>query len=231
MNILEYILKFDTLIAAVIAPLLGLFVYFRQKQYELVRKRYLEDGIDVILNYIEYVDSTFRHNWSRALTCLKLYRDAGSDISRDLYTNGYVELEPPTFQMSRNYILRELTGSDVFFNILQLLLAFVGNANAFIMHDLCFAIKISVEGGKENKVLMPKDKLIDAYFEKLRNLDQKSHKYALLHNELHKIATCLSKERLTFKTVESFRDKAVVKLGVSNLRKAFKEKLELYERQ
>ena len=35
------------LIVASVAPLIGLFAYFRQREYELVRKKYLEDGVVV----------------------------------------------------------------------------------------------------------------------------------------------------------------------------------------
>lgn len=36
------------IVAVLIAYFLGAAAYFRQKEYELVRKRYLEEGVDVI---------------------------------------------------------------------------------------------------------------------------------------------------------------------------------------
>ena len=62
-NIIALIYKFlepmlilmGTLLAAIIAPLFGLLLYYRKREYELVRKRYLEEGIDILIKQIESI--------------------------------------------------------------------------------------------------------------------------------------------------------------------------------
>lgn len=51
------------LLAAVVLYFLGKSAYFRQKEYELITKRYLEESLDAISKNVERSLALFRYNW------------------------------------------------------------------------------------------------------------------------------------------------------------------------
>jgi uncharacterized membrane-anchored protein YhcB (DUF1043 family) len=65
-----------TLIVGLALAYFGLRIYFRQREYELVKQRYLEQSLDVISGDLEAISSAFNHNWAHCLNILKEYRDA-----------------------------------------------------------------------------------------------------------------------------------------------------------
>jgi hypothetical protein len=68
-----------TLLVVIFTAVIGRWVYFRQKEYELVRQRYLENGIDLIVDHIASALQLFQQNWARSLLLLKIYRDLKND--------------------------------------------------------------------------------------------------------------------------------------------------------
>ena len=78
---------FLVLMAAYFAYWLGMKAYFRQKEYENVRTRYLECGIELVCSQIDYALGVYRHNWMLALRTLKQYRDVEQYVSiKDFYS-------------------------------------------------------------------------------------------------------------------------------------------------
>lgn len=217
------------LAAAVVAPWLGLALYHRQKEYEIVRKRYLDNGLDVISNNAEYALGVFRHNWARNLTALKHFRDMGADIPRALYTSGYVELEPASYNTSHSFILKELVENDIFHDAQQLLYSFVMNSNAFFIYDLCSAIRISIEGSSEVELTAKRETIVEEYFEKMEELNKESNKFYILLQILHELSSAFSRQRLNFKTVERFKNQPVVKERIEQLRQLFAENMKEYK--
>lgn len=216
------------ILAAIIAPFVGLLIYFRQKQYELVRNRYLDNGVDVLLAHVEYALGIFRHNWARSLNVLKHFRDMGADMPPDLYKSGFLELEPVAYKTAHTFFLKEITGSDIFPNVLQLLFSFVHNANALFIYDLCSVVRLSVEGAKETKLNAPKKDIIEAYFSKLEEVNAECNKFYIFQGILHDISHALSQERFSFKNIEQFRNNEVVRRSIETLEKEFGEELSEY---
>lgn len=216
----------SALIASILVPILGLFIYHRQKESELVRSRYLDNGLDVISMNAEYSLGVFRHNWARSLTALKLFRDAGGDMPVDLYTSGsYIELEPTSFNLAHSFILKELVEDDIFHQAQQLLYSFVMNSNAFIKYDMCSTIKIAIEGSTEVNLNSSRKTIIEGYFTRLEELDKESRAFYSLLNALHDLASAFSRQKLNFKTVEKFKDQPIVKDRIRQLKEMFAEKL------
>ena len=63
--------------AAVAAYWLGSKAYFKQKEFELVRSRYLEGGIDRVAAQAEQALSIATHNFQHAFKILRVFRDVG----------------------------------------------------------------------------------------------------------------------------------------------------------
>ena len=57
-----------TLAAAGLASWVALTLYFRQKEYELIKQRYWEGGVDVVAAAVEQALGVVSHNWARSLT-------------------------------------------------------------------------------------------------------------------------------------------------------------------
>ena len=210
------------------SAIVGLVIYFKQKQYELVRNRYLDNGVDVLLAHVEYALGIFRHNWARSLNVLKHFRDMGADIPPDLYKSGFLELEPVAYKTAHTFFLKEITGSDNFPNVLQLLFSFVHNSNALFNYDLCSVVRISVEGSIETKINIPKNEIVESYFTKLEELNTECNKFYIFQSVLHDISRALSQEHFSFKTIEDFRNHEVVKKSIETLENEFGKELAEY---
>ena len=72
---LEIIKGIFILASSVLAPWIALCLYFRQKEYELVKQRYLEGAIDIVAAEVEQALGVVHHNWARCLNIVKAYRD------------------------------------------------------------------------------------------------------------------------------------------------------------
>jgi len=105
----------------------------------------------------------FRHNWARALTIVKMFRDAGKDINPTLYKEGFLEPEPALYEVWVDYRIRDLIGDDVVNLARQGLEAFIRNTYAFFSEDICTIVRLSVEGGKELGVKSDRQKICDKY--------------------------------------------------------------------
>jgi len=220
---------FSALLIAIIAPIAGLRAYFHQKEYELVRKRYLEDCLDRISSQIETSLSIFRHNWERSLTALKQFRSQKIDMQKELYQAGFLPLPPSVFETSRYYVLNKLVGDKIFFDVHQLLFAFVSKAINFFKHDLCFAMKLSIEGGEDIKLTASREEIFGEYLKEIDKFMEESKHYYILLSEIQKLSDLLEKERFTFKSIEKFHTKPTVKKSIANLKQSFREEFKKIE--
>jgi len=110
-----------TILGALLVVIGAPLFYFKQKEYETIRHRYLDDGIAVIIRQVEYVLDVFQYNWARSIHLLKTYRDLGINTPPELYNSGFISIDKPiSLEASRHYLLREIIGDKVFFtNYLQ----------------------------------------------------------------------------------------------------------------
>lgn len=137
-----------TVLAAFIAYLLGLRAYHLQREYELVRRRYLDEGLDAFAADTENALSIFRNNWQHSLIVLKNFRDIGSRMRKELLDERYIDLDMLHFRP--NYRVHELVGDKVFWEVQQLLFGVVGSATSFFKDDLCGSIRHGITGGTLN---------------------------------------------------------------------------------
>ncbi|MCK4951736.1 MAG: hypothetical protein KAS48_07945 [Gammaproteobacteria bacterium] len=216
------------ILAAIIAPLLGLLVYFKQKQYDLVRARYLENGLDVVSAQVEYTLGIFRHNWARGLNVLKHFRDMGADMPKELYKSGFIEIDPASYKTAHSYLLREMTGDDVYHHVLQLLFTFVHSTNAMLMYDLCSIVRLSIEGGTENEIKSSREEIMNSYFPLLEELNNKAERFYLIQAALMDLSSVLIRKKFTFNNIDNFRDDQTVKRTIEKLKNEFEKDIKEY---
>ena len=64
-----------TIGAATVAVIAATAHFRRQKEYETVQRRYLDQGLDIVMATAQASLDTFSHNWARCLEILKTFRD------------------------------------------------------------------------------------------------------------------------------------------------------------
>lgn len=105
----------------------GIWAFYRQREYELVQKRYLEEGLDVIISTAENALYTFHHNWARCLELLKSFRDLGTMKPEDLDV-GFLQLPTDRFALTANYRVNQIVNSPTVWRVFQLVIEFAQSA-------------------------------------------------------------------------------------------------------
>jgi hypothetical protein len=213
------------LLAAFVAYLLGLRAYHLQREYELVRRRYLDEGLDAFAADVEHALSVFRNNWQHSLTILKHYRELDTRMRKELLNTGFVDVQLAQFRVRPNYRIRTLVGDQVFWNVQQLLFAFVGTTTVFFREDLCGAVRHAVNGGA---LKGPKREMIDQYVKACDEHLATADRYHVLLAEVQAITAQLEEERFTLSSVQGFKDRKAVTDSVERLKQAFADKLAKY---
>jgi hypothetical protein len=212
--------------AAFVAYLLGLRAYHLQREYELVRRRYLDEGLDAFAADVEHALGVFKNNWQHSLNVLKHYREMDAAMRRELIDTGWLDVEMSQFRVRPNYRVGTLVGDRVFWNIQQLLFAFVGTTTAFFKDDLGGAVRHAISGGA---LKGPKQTMIDEYVQQCEKHLDTANRYHILLGEVQAITTEFERKRFTLASVQKFKDREVVKSSVKRLKDAFADKLAKYE--
>jgi hypothetical protein len=210
---------------AYLAYRLGLKAYFKhkQKEYELVRSRYLENTLDLLSSGVESALSTFRNNWHYSLQILKQFRQLGYLAEGNDFEKRFVRTPSGEFQIVAAYRLGRLIGGDQeFWKMEQLLFAFVDEASDFFFNDFTTGLKQAIEG----EVKRPKEEVADLYLERIQTYDKESHKYYHLLTELQTLSWFFEQEHLTFKAIKNFPKKKGVQDSISRLKRALQDILE-----
>lgn len=212
--------------AAFVAYLLGLRAYHLQREYELVRRRYLDEGLDAFAADVEHALGVFKNNWQHSLTVLKNYREMDRAMRKELLDTGLMDVQMSQFRVRPNYRIGTLVGDQVFWNVQQLLFSFVGTTTAFYKEDLCGAVRHVVNGAQ---LKAPKQTMIDEYVKVCNEHLATANQYHVLLGEVQAVTTELESERFTLTTIQKFKDRKAVKDSVKRLKEAFADKLEEYE--
>lgn len=137
-----------TIAAACVAAWLGVKVFLRQKEYDLVKQRYLEGGIDVVAAHQEEALGIFHHNWARCLQLVKMFRDAQESFDLDQLQQGFLELDSSKFHAIPHHRLQILVRTQVFWEVYQMALAFAVNANAKVTEKNPETIRLKITTDK-----------------------------------------------------------------------------------
>lgn len=216
---------FKVFIPAGLAYWFGRRQYLIKRDHEQITKRYLENGIDVIVEGIEHALGVFRENFAHSLRILKTFRNKkNADISpspEDYATDCFLRYKQELFYTAPFYKLILLCGeeAEIFHNQTQHLFAFVESATNFFQYDMCVALKEFAEG---NRITVDAKTLSDDYLKVVKDYSDKSQKYYDLLNELQKIAFALETEPIRYRNLKKFRDRQEIKQTLENVKNIFK---------
>ena len=215
-----------SILIAVLSVIAGIVFYYRQKEYELVRERYLDMTIDQVCGGLDHALSVFRTNYHICFRNLKLLKDLGKKCNLDLFVLDIRHYEKEVLSIVSMYRLKELIGTDLFWKLSQLTVVFVDNFNNYFIPDLNSALRLyclKEIDSKGNQNL----KIFNSYLNELTKLDQQSYKYYVVLSSLIKISTIIEKYKFSFKEIEKLRNRNDVQALISELEEAFKEDLKL----
>ena len=106
-NIFEKILetlinyKFLQLLVLSISPfivaILGYVIFLKQKEYEYIRKRYLDEGFDKLISEYDNALSIYRYNWAISLSIIQQIRDLPRDTINTKLLDEYISIKSLLF--------------------------------------------------------------------------------------------------------------------------------------
>ena len=195
-----------TLGVGILLAYFGLRLYFRQKEYEIVKQRYLEQSLDVIAGELESLSSTLNHNWARCLVLLKEYRDSPHLFEVQKLQTGFLDLHGTHFNRSAHHRLQVLSGTDVFWRVYQLALSRHLGLNSVAANEIPHAVKAQLDGNANASV----EQIVEVAMQELKPMPRESDRFAPLHSALVQLSRLLERERLSFDKVETFARKPEV---------------------
>jgi hypothetical protein len=199
---------------------LALRSYFRQKEYELVKERYLEGAIDILASEVELALEISSHNWARCLEVLKIFRDEKELFDQRELTQGFLEYNI-SFHRIAHHRVGELVGSSHVWTIYQRALAFVTTKNSIMTKEIPELIRLKLS----NQMQMAEiGEIVDKTHKKLCEINDESHRFAYLTSFFHGLGRILERERLTFDHIDRFKERAEVKELVKGLIREFESK-------
>jgi hypothetical protein len=108
-NLCEVLIKgVVTFVSGAGAAWIGVRIYFRQKEYELVKSRYLEGSLDVISSELERGLGTLNHNWARCLNIVKAFRDEKEHFDLKELEKGFLDYDASKFESIAHHRLHNL---------------------------------------------------------------------------------------------------------------------------
>jgi hypothetical protein len=211
-----------TLAAAGLAAWIALRLYFRQKEYELIKQRYLEGAVDIIAAEVEQVLGVVSHSWARCLNIVKAFRDEKTDFDLKELEKGFLELDSSRFHRVAHHRIGNLAGTQLIWYIYQLAMAFAGNANTKITKEIPETLRLKLT---TNRITREPGEIATAMFNELKQIDNESHKFACLIRELHALGLLLETQRLNFKSISRFPERTEVKNLIKRLQSEFADEL------
>ncbi len=194
------------LLTAYIAYLYALRRYFKQKEYELILKRYLTEGIDVISKQVENAARVFFYNYTTAVDILSRLEILKKSAPPEKFLNiqpylGFLPLHK----------LRYLLGDDILAESIQNLLLFV-NANGRRLntsfHGDTLEIERQLQSHQEAKLL----ELLKSIKSQIDEDYEIFVKFAFVQTILHRITSILEKEKaLTWANLDEFKNRSDIK--------------------
>lgn len=208
------------LITAIITTYVGIKIFYKQKEYEAVRHRYLEECVDLLCSNIDYMLGIFRNNWVKSLQLLQQFRDAGLAMKKEDYVSPFIPLDYELFTITPFYRLKTLLDDNIFWEMTQLLYAFIEKSYALFERDMLKAISYYIESNESDT--NTKD-ISNVYFPVLQSIEKESHKFYNILTYLLKISSLFEKEKFSFKQLGSFKERQDVKKIINGMYDHFSE--------
>jgi len=201
------------LIAAYVVYRLGLSSYFRQKEYEHVRSRYLDHGFDALTAEVEYALSVYRTNWALVLRYTKLYRDIQQPLDVSDFFHQFREFDQAHFRLVPAHRLKSLLQDDTIWNGYQRVVAFVNATNDTIKADFGVALRIlSSQANHPDKA-----SFVQKAESMAAEMNVKSRTHYVFLSELQNLARLFEAEQFSRTSIVDFKSREAVKTIMSRL--------------
>lgn len=210
------------LLTAALTAWFAIHTYYQQREYELIISRYLEGGLDLLAAEVERVGAVFNHNWARCLSILGSYRDLEGDLDLAELDKGFMELQSSNLNIIGHYKLFTLVGTHEYWSVYQSAMAFFISANAVIVKQIPDVVRIKLT---TTRISNSHAEVVDQGFQEASEQQDQSQKYAQLVTELQILSAALESERVRFKNLKKFRNKAEVQESLARLKETFREDL------
>lgn len=214
---------FFMVLAAYVAARFALKSYFTQKEYELVKQRYLEQGVDKLASTLQKNLSNLRHNCARILFLLKQYRDDGDNFDVDELENGFLDFHAGALENIANQRIQILTESSIIGDAYQSADVFIKTSSDTITKDITKVMKLKSIDEDINK----RNYVIKTIIAKLEGINKEQIKYDFLISQLVYLSRILEKEKLSLKKLSKFKNYLEVKSIIATLEEKFNEELEI----
>lgn len=211
-----------TVFAALATAWFALFLFYKQREYEIAKQRYLDGGVDVVASEIENALGVFNHNWSRCLNIIKSFKDGEEYFDLKELGKGFIEYESIYFHEVSNHRIQSLTESNVYWEVYQVFLAFCSNSMTIIQHEIPETIRIKLT---TSDIKVETEELANKIFSKLEDIQNDSHKFSMFASELQLLAKILEKDKLSIKNIQEFKEKPEVKASIKRLEKYYEADL------
>lgn len=211
----------STIAAALIAVGAAIWGFFRQKEYELVQRRYLDEGLDVIISTAENALNTFYHNWARSLELLKSFRDVDAMKPEEL-EYGFLHLPVDRFALSANYRVNQIVDSGTIWQVFQLVVAFSQRANTIARDEIPAALKMKLT---TTQIAASREEMVEAAMEELKKLNDESLTFHTFIGEMQAIARLVEEQKFSLKEIRKLRKHPVVVAVLKSLESKYGAKL------
>jgi len=207
-------------IGLVVGAWFGSYTFYRQKEYELVKQRYLEGGVDVIAGAFASMSGLVAQNYARGLRMLQSFREHKADFPVSDLELGFLLFDSSNMQDVALFRLRLLLGSNLFEHVFQVAMSDFESASNVASVEIPQAIRRIV--AKPDLVKVTPEEFSNKFAEHLRDkFDEATNKYSRAIHELNVLATILPEQKMTFKQVEQFRKHKEVKGVLERMRAAY----------
>ena len=213
-----------TMLAVVVGIGGGIWAYYRQKEYELVQRRYLEEGLDVLISTAESSLNIFSHNWAKSLEHLKMFRDL-EELDPAELDRGYLDLPDSRFSLLANYRVNAIVNSPTVWYVFQLLISFCQQGCTVARDEIPTALKLKLTS---DGIDATREEMVDEAKAVLVELNSDSQKYHIFIGQMYRIVELFEKQKFRFDGVNKLNDDPVVKDVIKNLEEHFADKLEGY---
>lgn len=221
--VLELTKGIFTLVAVALGAAIGLYAYFRQKEYELTKQRYLEQGLDVIAGAVESLLGTTSHNCARALQLCRQYRENGAEIDLEELSRGFLKLDASRFYQTANYRVGSLLNDQIVWDTFQSVMVYASTTNGLFTQEIPEAIRklAAMPDGKRDRKADAEGMAKD-----VQTKHDEQFVFAQFTHSLHVLSLLLEQTRLSRKAIAKFNLRPDVRDVVQKLRATYPEEVE-----
>ena len=210
-----------TVSAAVIAVVGGILVFSRQKEYELVQRRYLDEGLDVIIATADAALSIYSHNWARSMEVLKTFRDLNYAKPDDLQ-HGFLDLPDNRFAFAAHYRVNTMVDSMIIWQTFQLVISFAQYGCSVAKDEIPVGLRVVLDLDPN----APREPAVDAGIHALTEVQEQSFRHHVFAQQVNRIARVVEEGKFTFRSIKDIRHHPEVKDALRTLETAYADKLD-----